>query len=116
MHTIADDEDEGGPVHGSGPVGQEGLAGARMCDLRRDSGRRELENSHGDVFLFGVRKGRPARCLSLSRVERVAQAACATSLAGSEVSAVGSASSKAIPAVCIMGGHHAATAARCASV
>ncbi|GIT88619.1 hypothetical protein ROBYS_36350 [Roseobacter sp. OBYS 0001] len=54
MHTIADDEDQGGPVHGSVPVGQEGFAGARMGDLRRDSGRRELENSHGDVFLFGL--------------------------------------------------------------
>lgn len=54
MHTIADDEDQGGLVHGPVPVGQEGFAGARMCDLRRDSGRRELENSHGDVFPLGV--------------------------------------------------------------
>ena len=36
MHTIADDEDQSGPVHGSVPVGQEGLAGARMGDLRRN--------------------------------------------------------------------------------
>jgi hypothetical protein len=54
MHTIADDEDQGRPVHGPVPVRQEGFAGARMGDLRRNSGRRELENSHGDVFLFGL--------------------------------------------------------------
>ena len=67
MYAIADDQDQGGPVHGPVPVGQEGLAGARMRDLRRNGGRRELENSHGDVFLFGVEKGRPARAACLAR-------------------------------------------------
>src|SRR6056297_3554256 len=115
MHTIADDEDQGGPVHRSVPVGQEGFAGARMRDLRRDSGRRELENSHGDVFLFGV--GGSTRAGEMLRAGRVrTQAACAISLSGSGVSAAGSASSQATAAVCIMGGHQAATAARCASV
>ncbi len=54
MHAIADDQDQGRPVHRPVPVGQEGRAGTRMCDLRRNSGGRELENSHGDVFLFGL--------------------------------------------------------------
>ena len=54
MHAIADDEDQGGPVNGSVPVGQEGLAGTRVGDLRRDSGGGELENSHGDVFRLSV--------------------------------------------------------------
>src|SRR6056297_1644133 len=115
MHAIADDEDQGRPVHGAVPVRQEGFAGARMGDLRCDSGGRELENSHGDVFPLGV--GGSTRAGGISRAGRVRpQAACATSLSGSGVSAVGSASSKATPAVCIIGGHQAATAARCASV
>src|SRR6056297_607524 len=115
MHTIADDQDQGRFVHGPVPVGQEGFAGARMCDLRRDSGGRELENSHGDVFLFGLEEGRPAQ--GMPRAGRVmAQAACATSPSGSGVSVIGAVSSQAPPAVCIIGGHQAATAARCASV
>ena len=61
MHTIADDQDQGGLVHGPVPVGQEGFAGARMGDLRRNSGRRELENSHGDVFQFGLEGSTRAR-------------------------------------------------------
>src|SRR5690606_15108174 len=97
------------------PVWKEGLTTARMRDLRRDSGGRELENCHGDVFLFGVGKGRPAWCLSLARVGLTAQAACAMSLSGSGASTAG-ASLSSTPAVCIIGGHQAATAARCASV
>ena len=97
MYAIADDEDQGGPVHGSVPVGQEGLAGARMGDLCRDSGGRELENSHRDVFLFGVRGSTLAG--GMSRAGRVlAQAACATSLSGSGVSSLGTVSSQATPA------------------
>src|SRR6056297_1037322 len=115
MHAIADDEDQGRPVHGPVPIGQEGFAGARMGDLRRNCGGRELENSHGDVFPLGV--GGSTRAREMLRAGRVrAQAACATSLSGSWFSAIGAASSQATPAVCIMGGHQAATAARCASV
>ena len=69
MHTIADDQDQGGAVHGPVPVGQEGLAAARMRDLRRDSGRRELENSHGMSFRW-VWEGRPARAAWSTRGSR----------------------------------------------
>ena len=68
MHTIADDQDQGGPVHGPVPVGQEGFAGARMGDLCRNSGRRELENSHEDVFRLGV--GGSTRAGNASRGSR----------------------------------------------
>jgi len=51
MHAVPDDEDQSGFINGSVPVGQESCTGACMRDLRRHSGRGELENSHGDVFL-----------------------------------------------------------------
>lgn len=44
------------------PIGQEGRTGARMRDLRRNSGRGEFENSHGNVFL-GVSR----ECRDLTR-------------------------------------------------
>ena len=62
MHAVPNDEDQGRLIDGPVPIGQEGRTGARMRDLRCDSGRGEFENSHGDVFLGVARE-----CQDLTR-------------------------------------------------